>query len=61
MNTNKRIAVIAQLTKNMIVVDLMRATGWSRERVVCALNVMEAKKDIVITENGNLRLRVLGR
>lgn len=49
---------IAKLTQNLLVVDLMKQTGWSRERVVKALELMVAEKTICIAENGNLSLRV---
>ena len=49
---------IAKLTQNMVIVDLMKQTGWSRKRVMNALALMEAEKTICIAENGNLSLRV---
>ena len=52
---------IAKLTQNLLVVDLMKQTGWSRERVVKALELMEAEKMICIAEIGNLSLRVFER
>ncbi|EMB67401.1 hypothetical protein LGW90_03885 [Streptococcus mutans] len=49
---------VAKLTRNMIIIDLMKQTGWSRERVVKAFELMEAEKTIRISENGSLSLRV---
>ena len=50
MKTKQHTAV-ARLTKNIIVVDLKKQTGWSRDRIVKAIETMEA-------ENGNLSLRL---
>lgn len=50
--------LIAKFTKNMMISELMQETGWSRERVVKALELMVAEKTICIAENGNLSLRV---
>ena len=55
MKTKQHTAV-ARLTKNIIVVDLMKQTGWSRDRIVKAIETMEAEKIICIAENGNLSL-----
>ena len=49
---------VAKLTRNMIIIDLMKQTGWPRERVVKAFELMEAEKTIRISENGSLSLRV---
>lgn len=49
---------IAKLTQNIVVVDLMKQTGWPRERVVKALELMEMERTICISKNGNLSLRV---
>ena len=50
---------VAKLTRNMIIIDLMKQTGWPRERVVKAFELMEAEKTIRISDNGSLSLRVL--
>lgn len=50
--------LIAKFTKNMMISKLMQETGWSRERVVKALELMVAEKTICIAENANLSLRV---
>ena len=54
----KQHTALARLTKNIIVVDLMRQTGWSRDRIVKAIETMEAEKTICIAGNGNLSLRL---
>lgn len=46
---------IAQLTKNMMVVDLMKQTGWPRERIVDTLSFMEKNQDIMFTRDGSFR------
>lgn len=48
-------AAIAQLTRNMMVVDLMKQTGWSRERIVDTLSFMEKNKEVMFTRDGNFR------
>ncbi|ESR10643.1 hypothetical protein N1496_03995 [Streptococcus didelphis] len=53
-----RQSAIAQLTKNMMIVDLMKQTGWSRERVVKAVEWLEAEKTVQFADNGSLNLRV---
>lgn len=50
--------VLSQLTKNMMIVDLMKQTGWSRERVVKAMAFLEAEKTIRFAADGSLSLRV---
>lgn len=52
---------ISKLTRNLMIVDLMKQTGWPRERVVKAFELMESEKTIRISENGSLSLRVFER
>lgn len=52
---------VSRLTRNMVIIDLMKQTGWSRERVVKAFELMESEKTIRISENGSLSLRVFER
>ncbi|HHV5879299.1 TPA: hypothetical protein ACULOE_001907 [Streptococcus agalactiae] len=47
---------MVKLTKNMMVIDLMRTTGWSRERVLKALEWLEAEKTVQFSANGSLNL-----
>ncbi|MHA2621964.1 hypothetical protein ACXZ71_00890 [Streptococcus agalactiae] len=49
---------VSQLTRNMMIIDLMKQTGWSRERVVNALDWMEAEKTIQFADNGNFNIRI---
>ncbi|BBN22487.1 hypothetical protein [Streptococcus agalactiae] len=49
---------MVKLTKNMMVIDLMRTTGWSRERVLKALEWLEAEKTVQFSANGSLNLRI---
>ena len=53
-----RKSAIAQKTKNMMVVDLMKQTGWSRDRVLKALEWLEADKTVQFSANGSLNLRI---
>lgn len=55
--TSKQSA-LAQLTKNMVIVDLIKQTGWSRERVLKALEWLEAEKTVQFSANGSLNLRI---
>ncbi|WP_273449439.1 hypothetical protein [Streptococcus ferus] len=52
---------VSRLTRNMVIIDLMKQTGWPRERVVKAFELMESEKTIRISENGSLSLRVFER
>lgn len=49
---------IAKLTKNMMISELMRETGWSRERALTAIEELEATNLIRFQSQGELNLRV---
>ncbi|AEJ26080.1 hypothetical protein HKO46_02745 [Streptococcus equi subsp. zooepidemicus] len=51
-------SAIAKLTKNMMVVDLMKQTGWSRARTLKAIEELEAAKLIQFQCQGGMILRV---
>lgn len=49
---------IAKLTKNMMISELMRETGWSRKRALTAIEELEATNLIRFQSQGELKLRV---
>lgn len=49
---------IAKLTKNMMISELMRETGWSRKRAVTTIEELEATNLIRFQSQGELKLRV---
>ncbi len=49
---------IAKLTKNMMISELMRETGWSRKRALTAIEELEAANLIRFQSQGELKLRV---
>ncbi|MBE3600774.1 MULTISPECIES: hypothetical protein [Streptococcus] len=54
-----RQTAIAQLTKNMMIIDLMKETGWSRPRALAAVEELEAVGLVHFTPKGDLRLRMV--
>ena len=57
---NKKCRLKERQSRNLLIVSLMKETGWKRERVVKAFELMEATQTVCITDDGHLRLRVLG-
>lgn len=51
---------IAQLTKNMLIVDLMKQTGWPQKRALAAVEELEAAGLVCFTSQGDFRLQVGG-
>lgn len=51
---------IAKLTKNMLIVDLMKQTGWPRKRALAAVEELEAAGLVCFTNQGDFRLQVGG-
>ncbi|WP_431770601.1 hypothetical protein [Streptococcus gallolyticus] len=49
---------IAKLSKNMMISELMRETGWSRNRALTAIEELEAANLIHFQPKGELKLRV---
>lgn len=54
---NQPKAPVSKLTRNMMIIDLMKATGWSRDRAVAAIEELEAVSLISFPNRGGLRLR----
>lgn len=53
-------SAVAKLTKNMMVVDIMKQTGWSRDRALAALEELEEQQLIHFLSQGGMRLQVIG-
>ena len=52
MNMNqKKLRAKQRQSKNMVIVELMELTGWSRDRVIASLGYLEAP------EQGGIMLR----
>lgn len=51
---------ISKLTRNMMISDLMKTTGWSRARAVSAIEELEKSQLISFPEAGGLRLQIVG-
>ena len=51
---------IAQLTKNMMITDLMKTTGWTKDRAFSAIEELEKSQLIYFLETGGLGLQVIG-
>lgn len=47
---------MVKLTKNMMVIDLMRTTGWSRDRALVAIEELEATSLIQFSHQGGMKL-----
>ncbi|HHF7059575.1 TPA: hypothetical protein ACPQXG_000043 [Streptococcus mutans] len=48
---------VAKLTRNMMIIDLMKQTGWSRDRAIAAIEELEDASLISFPNRGGLRLR----
>lgn len=44
----------------MMIVDLMKTTGWSRKRAVAAIEELEKNQIIYFPESGGFKLQVVG-
>ncbi|GMN83044.1 TPA: hypothetical protein ACGNYI_000104 [Streptococcus agalactiae] len=53
-------SAVAKLTKNMMVVDIMKQTGWSRDRALAAVEELEEQQLIHFLSQGGMRLQVIG-
>ncbi|MGT2918908.1 hypothetical protein ACVR0Q_04460 [Streptococcus canis] len=54
--TSKQSA-LAQLTKNIMVVDLMKQTGWPRDRAIAAIEELENCQLVQFPHRGGMALR----
>lgn len=58
MNINqKKLRAKQRQSKNMVIVELMELTGWSRDRVIASLGYLEATRMIKFPEQGGIMLR----
>ncbi|WP_164683787.1 hypothetical protein [Streptococcus hyointestinalis] len=48
---------VSQLTKNMMIIDLMKQTGWTRDRAVAAIEELERIRLVHFPSQGGLRIR----
>ncbi|HGI4417472.1 TPA: hypothetical protein ACJSTP_002106 [Streptococcus agalactiae] len=53
-------SAVAKLTKNMMVVDIMKQTGWSRDRALAAVEELKEQQLIHFLSQGGMRLQVIG-
>ncbi|GMX40573.1 hypothetical protein [Streptococcus canis] len=51
---------ISKLTRNMMISDLMKTTGWPRARAVAAIEELENNHLVSFPEAGGLRLQIVG-
>lgn len=51
-------STMAKLTKNMMIADLMKQTGWSRDRAVAAIKELEAVHLVQFPYQGGIKLRL---
>lgn len=51
---------VSKLTRNMMIIDLMKTTGWTRARAVSAIEELEKSHLVYFPEAGGLRLKVVG-
>ncbi|MGT2755774.1 hypothetical protein [Streptococcus ovuberis] len=51
---------VSKLTRNMMIIDLMKTTGWTRARAVSAIEELEKSQLIDFPETGGLKLQVVG-
>lgn len=49
---------LAKATKNLMINDLMNETGWTRNRVVAAIEELERAKLVRFNPQGDLQLKV---
>lgn len=49
---------VSQLTKNMMIIDLMKQTGWTRDRAVAAIEELEKFHLIHFPNQGGLSIRM---
>ncbi|GAB6711099.1 hypothetical protein BOVMAS07_02890 [Streptococcus uberis] len=51
---------VSKLTRNMMIIDLMKTTGWTRDRAISAIEELEQSQLVYFPEAGGLRLQVVG-
>ncbi|WP_375708961.1 hypothetical protein [Streptococcus dysgalactiae] len=49
---------MAKLTKNMMIIDLMKTTGWTRDRAVMAIEELESASLVTFQAQGGMKLRI---
>ncbi|XHE18300.1 hypothetical protein PJ261_02310 [Streptococcus dysgalactiae] len=51
-------STMAKLTKNMMIIDLMKTTGWTRDRAVMAIEELESASLVTFQAQGGMKLRI---
>ncbi|MFS1664318.1 hypothetical protein [Streptococcus sp. zg-JUN1979] len=57
MNRKKMMRVRQKQARNIIIVEAMRLTGWSRERVIESLGELEAVGLVKFPSNGGFMIK----
>ena len=51
---------ISNLTRDVMIFDLMKTMGWTRKRAIAAIEELEQAHLVYFPEAGGLRLQVVG-
>ena len=51
---------VSRLTRDVMILDLMKTMGWTRKRAIAAIEELEQAHLVYFSEAGGLRLQVVG-
>ena len=51
---------VSSLTRDIMILDLMKTMGWTRKRAISAIEELEQANIVYFPEAGGLRLKVVG-
>ena len=51
---------VSSLSRDIMILDLMKTTGWTRKRAIAAIEELEQAHLVYFPEAGGLRLQVVG-
>ena len=51
---------VSSLTRDIMILDLMKTMGWTRKRAIAAIEELEQAHLVYFPEAGSLRLQVVG-
>ena len=51
---------VSRLTRDVMILDLMKTMGWTRKRAIAAIEELEQAHLVYFSEAGCLRLQVVG-
>ena len=51
---------VSRLTREVMILDLMKTMGWTRRRAIAAIEELEQAHLVYFSEAGSLRLQVVG-